>query len=136
MNKEVCLNLYYVYDDQGIIYSLRIHPYVIEGSDEKKLNFLRERAPYDYLIARPFEIPKNFYIFINNERVPVGHITMLKTLDSPLAIFEDAIKEVEDSFPAQSAISISESPIICITALRGDEDGNIYPCNNHYELFK
>ena len=94
------------------------------------------RPPYDFLIARPFEIPKRFHIIINDDRVPFGHISMLQTLDSPLAIFEDAIKLVEESFPAQSNISIKDYPLFCITALLGDEDGVVHPYDNNYELFE
>lgn len=56
-DREVVLNLWYVRDEEGVIYSLRVKAYVIEGTDEEKLTFLQERAKLDYLIAEPFEIP-------------------------------------------------------------------------------
>ena len=38
-NIEVGLNLWYVYDEKSIIYSLRVKPYVLEGTEEQKLSF-------------------------------------------------------------------------------------------------
>ena len=61
-NIEVGLNLWYVFDEKSIIYSLRVKPYVLEGTEEQKLSFLKKRAMLDYLIAEPFSIPKKFHI--------------------------------------------------------------------------
>jgi hypothetical protein len=47
--------------------------------------------------------------------------------DSLIALFEDAIVEMGKAFPAQSKIKVSECPLVCITPLAGDEDGNIKP---------
>ncbi len=46
---EIILNLWYVRDDEGIIYSLRARPYVIYGSDENKTSFLKSFADQDHL---------------------------------------------------------------------------------------
>ncbi len=35
--REVILNLWYVRDEEGIIYSLRAKAYVADGSDEEKI---------------------------------------------------------------------------------------------------
>jgi hypothetical protein len=60
--REVILNLWYVRDEEGIIYSLRAKPYVGDGTDEQKLEFLLKRAKLDYLIAEPFEVPVRFHV--------------------------------------------------------------------------
>jgi hypothetical protein len=44
---EVVLNLWYVRDDEGVIYSLRAKAYVVDGSEEEKLAFLQARAALD-----------------------------------------------------------------------------------------
>ena len=110
MGHEVIMNLWYVRDEEGIIYSLRAKAYVAGGSDEEKLKLLQERASLDYLIAEPFEIPTRFHVTIGasggGKKMPVGHVSMLQTLDSPIALFEDAIKGIETRFPAQSKISV------------------------------
>ena len=73
---------------------MRAKAYVASGSDEEKLKFLQERASLDYLIAEPFEIPARFHVTVGagsgGKRMPVGHVSMLQSLDSPIALFEDA----------------------------------------------
>ena len=121
MNREVVLNLWYVRDEEGIIYSLRIKAYVTEGSDEEKLAFLQERARLDYLLAEPFEIPERFHLTIgvghDAKEMPVAHVSMLKTLDTPIALFEDAIRTIESRFPAQSDLTVPRDPLVCSTPL-------------------
>jgi hypothetical protein len=130
-DREVILNLRYVCGEKGTSYSLRVKAYVAEGAEEEKLAFLQDRARLDYLISEPFEIPERFHVNIGLGRearkMPVGHIAMLKTLGSPIAIFEDAIKTIEDRFPAQSGVSISQDPLVCTTALMQNAEGVIEP---------
>jgi len=131
MNREVALNLWYVRDEEGIIYSLRIKAYVTEGSDEEKLAFLQERARLDYLIAEPFEIPGRFHLTIgvghDAKKTPVAHVSMLETLDTPIALFEDAIRTIESRFPAQSDLNVPQDPLICTTPLMQNKFGIIDP---------
>jgi hypothetical protein len=54
---EICANLWYMIDNRGFIYGLRIKLYVCDGSEEEKLCFLRSRAYADYLVATPFPLP-------------------------------------------------------------------------------
>lgn len=130
-NREVGLNLWYVRDEEGIIYSLRAKAYVVEGTDEEKLAFLQERATLDYLIADPFEVPKRFNFISgvghDEKEMPVGHIAMIETMDSPIALFEDAIKVIEKRFPAQSDLSIPQDPLVCTTPLMPNKHGIIEP---------
>ena len=128
---EVVLNLWYVEDEQGVIYSLRAKAYCCRGSDEEKLAFLQERSLLDYLIAGPFEIPSRFHIAVGSgaeeKRLPVAHSSMIQTLDSPIALFEDAIQVLEEGMPVQSEISIPSDPLVCTTALRQGDDGTLQP---------
>ena len=55
---EIIMNLWYVIDDLGVIYSLRARCYVHSGSDEEKLAFLRSCAETDFLIAQSFPVPE------------------------------------------------------------------------------
>ena len=128
---EAILNLWYVRDEEGIIYSLRAKVYAGEGSDEEKLSFLQHRARLDYLIAEPFEIPARFHLTIgtgqNSKKMPVTHISLLETLDTPIALFEDAIQSLEARFPAQSDVAVSEDPLVCMTPLMQNSEGTIEP---------
>lgn len=130
-DREVVLNLWYVRDEEGIIYSLRVKAYLIEGTDEEKLAFLQERARLDYLIAEPFEIPERFHLTTgvgrNAKRMPVAHVNMLETLDSRIALFEDAFKTIENRFPAQSDLNIPQDPVVCSTPLMQNKLGIIEP---------
>jgi len=130
-NREIVLNLWYVHDEHGIIYSLRAKAYVCEGSEEDKLSFLQQRALLDYLVAEPFEVPKPFHLKIiegaDSTIMPVGHISVLQKFDNPIALFEDAIKMLESRMPAQSEIEISQDPLICTTPLFQNELGIISP---------
>ena len=130
-NREVIVNLWYIKDDEGVIYSLRAKAYVGVGSDEEKLEFLQQRASLDYLVADPFEIPRRFHIQIGTGRnsvvMPVADVYMLQTLDSPIALFEDALKAIESRFPAQNQLGIPQDPLVCTTPLMQNKKGVIEP---------
>ena len=129
---EIVLNLWYVHDREGFIYSLRGRLYVGVGSEDEKIELLQHFALIDYLIARPFPIPEAFHIhFLGAEsevKLPVAyrrvHIDMKNT---PLRIFEDAIRILNDEIPAQTKLEIPCSPIVCITPLLAEDDGRIRP---------
>lgn len=129
--KEVILNLWYLRDEEGFIYSLRVKAYIGEGTEEEKLAFLKQRAILDYLIAAPFKIPKQFHIMFGTSDdakvMPVTHVSMLEFFSSPIALFENAIKTIEKRMPAQSMIEIPPNPIVCITPLMQNIHGVIEP---------
>jgi hypothetical protein len=130
-NAEVIVNLWYVADSEGLIYSLRAKPYLGAGSDADKLHFLRERALLDYLVAEPFSIPERFHIRVGIgvefKVMEVAHLSMLQTLDSPIALFEDALKSLESRFPPQSNMRIPQDPLVCTTTLIQNEQGVLEP---------
>ncbi|MEK6301618.1 MAG: hypothetical protein AABO41_12920 [Acidobacteriota bacterium] len=137
---EIMFSLWYVHGGDGLIYSLRARAYVCTGNEEEDLAFLQRLAPTDYLIAKPFSIPEPFHIRqavmgeAEDEILPVAHVSVvtrnavaLGLVDSRIAIFEEAIKQLGKEFPAQSRLRVPENPLVCITPLVGDEDGNIEP---------
>ena len=131
-NREVIVNLWYVMDENGFIYSLRVKAYVGTGSVTEKLEFLRQRSFLDYLIAEPFEIPERFHVRIgpDSETMPIAQVAILRVLDSRIALFEDALKVIEGRFPSQSHIDIPEEPLVCTTPLIQNERGVIEPTEN------
>lgn len=129
---EIVANLWYVMDDQGFIYSLRIKPYVCEGTDNEKLSFLKSRTYLDYLVARPFSVPARFNTnFIETDgsetKYAVVHHDDAIRLGGIDQLFFDGLDELQKELPAQTKLSIPESPLIKVTALVGDENGNIVP---------
>lgn len=129
--REIILNLWYVHDYNGIIYSLRAKAYIGEGTEEENLSFLQQRAPLDYLVAEPFEVPERFHMKVDEDGtpivMPVGHISLLQMLESRIAIFEDAIRTIESRIPAQTKLDISKNPLVCITPLSQNEHELIVP---------
>ena len=126
MEEEIILNLWYVYDDKGIIYSLRIKPYVMIGSDGEKIEFLKERARHDYLVACPFPIPNEFKTQIEGKIYDVALIEIVNT-GNAIALFEEAIQQTEKLLPMQTELSIPESPIVVITPLFADNNDKLIP---------
>ncbi|WP_298268552.1 hypothetical protein [Geobacter sp.] len=131
---EIVANLWYVMDNQGFIYSLRIKPYVCGGSDEVKLAFLKSRAYLDYLIARPFSVPQRFCTTIvegdgSETTYAVIHHDDAIRLGGIDQLFFEGLDELQKDLPAQTELKIPESPLIKVTALTVDENGKIVPCD-------
>ena len=129
--QEIILNLWYVIDDEGLIYSLRARCYVHSGTDEEKLAFLQKYAETDYLVAQPFPVPERFHITIvdgdKEQRVPMASYSGILGSVPFISLFEDAIQGMGKGLPAQTKLIIGQDPIVCMTPLLGDEDGNLRP---------
>lgn len=124
---EIIINLWYVYDDLGLIYSLRARTYIRSGSEEEKLKYLQEHALTDYLIAKPFSIPEPYHNIIDGVKTPVFPVKLFNVFNYRMELFEDAIIELEKDLPIQTKYSIPKEPLVCITPLKGDDSGNIFP---------
>ena len=122
MTTEIILNLWYVVDNLGYIYSLRARAYIGEGTDEEKLEYLRDHATKDYLIARIFPIPQKYHI----EGKPIFHKAGLDLME-PIDLFSEAIETLQRDLPSQTPMDIPTKPLVCITPLFGDDRGNIRP---------
>jgi hypothetical protein len=137
--QEIILNLWFVIDDEGLIYSLRARCYVHSGTDEEKLAFLQSSAVTDYLIAQSFSIPERFHTTIIHdgvsEMVPMATYSGIRATVPFSALFEDVIQEMEKQIPKQTSLQVGQKPIICMTPLLGDEDGNMRPLTENYERF-
>lgn len=130
---EIVANLWYVMDyDDGFIYSLRIMLYVAGGSDEEKLALLRSRAYLDYLVARPFPIPNRFRTTFRNPsgkdvEKPVVHHDSMRSLGGVDQLFFDGLDVMKKDLPAQTSLTIPESPLTKVTALVGLPNGDVIP---------
>ena len=114
-NPEIILNLWYVCDDQGVIYSLRARAYVGTGSDQEKSALLQKFAAVDYLIARIFPIPPKLHI----QGQPVYHKAALDLMDSSIDLFAEAIQAIQRDLPSQTPLDIPSKPLICVTPSSG-----------------
>lgn len=128
---EIILNLWYVYDDHGFIYSLRARCYVRTGTDEEKLEFLRQLAQSDYMVAQMFPIPERFHTtFVEGSEKRKMAVIALDSLD-PLGgvqiLFEDAFQQLESELPRTTDLSIGRDPLVCITPLLMDDNNQFQP---------
>jgi len=122
---EIVLNLWYVCDEMGAIYSLRAKCYVEIGDDQQKLEFLQIRATKDYLVATPFAVPENFYTTVEGKSALKLAVVLLKALEEiggAQVLFEDAFVEMEKRLPGQTKLTIGGRPLVCITPLLCDGD--------------
>lgn len=131
---EIILNLWYIFDDTGMVYSLRARAYVRSGSDEEKLAFLQRFAETDYLIARPFPVPERFHTTVTDgegkRKMPVVLMRLLETQGGPVTaadLFGEAFKKIQEDLPAQTRLTIPTDPLICLTGLRANDSGNVRP---------
>jgi hypothetical protein len=136
--QEIILNLWYVIDDDGLIYSLRARCYVHSGTDDEKLAFLRSLAETDYLIAQPFPIPEWAHTTIHegetSRKLPVALYEGLRASGHFGRLFEEAYQTMQSQLPVQTKLGIGQDPLVCITPLRGDEDGNMRPLTANTEM--
>lgn len=130
---EIVANFWYVIDDQGFIYSLRIKLYVCQGPEEIKLNFLKSRAFCDYLVAKPFPVPERFstrfqgYDGSETIKYPVIHHDNAAVLGGIDQLFYDGLDQMQQDLLAQMKMTIPDSPLIKVTALTLSEDGSLVP---------
>lgn len=135
--QEIILNLWYVIDDEGLIYSLRARCYVHSGTDEEKLAYLRSFAETDYLIAQSFPIPEDYHLTMDygdrQEKLPMATYKGLRETGHFHMLFEKVYESMHGQLPEQTKLSIGQSPLVCVTPLRGDEDGNLSPLTENTE---
>ena len=126
---EIILNLWYVHDKMGVIYSLRARAYVGMGTEEEKLELLQRNAMLDYLIATPFPVPERFHTTIiegdGRKKMPVALKSAIESTVGLRNIFEDVFVEMEKALPAQTKLSIGPRPLVCITPVLGDDKGEL-----------
>jgi len=128
---EVILNLWYVYDDKGVIYFLLARAYVATGSERDKLDLLHKFAGCDHLVARWFPIPERFHTNVVSETgetsVPVIHSGDVRSIGGAEVLFEDAITELEKELPTLGRMSIGKNPLYCLTPLLLEVTGELVP---------
>lgn len=131
MKPEIILNLWYVYDEHGMIYKLLARAYVHTGTDDEKLAFLRGLAPTDYMLAQWFPLPDRFHTTIHEgsetRKMAVASIDALELSVGIQNIFEDAYQQIEKDLPEWTKLRIGKGPLVCITPLFVDENNELHP---------
>jgi hypothetical protein len=105
--------------------------YVAIGTEEEKLALLRQFAVMDYRVASVFPLPGRFHTTFHsskgNYKLPVIGIDSLDLLGGVHVLFEDAFVALENAFPATTKLTIGPTPLVCITPLLGNEEGELIP---------
>lgn len=124
---EVVFNLWYVYDESGIIYFLLGRSYAGVAADAENLAMLLERASIDHRVAQYFPLPARFHTKVvedSKERdVPLIHTSSLGVLGGPEVLFSEAILQLQARVHAMSGLALSQKPLVCITPLLLGVDG-------------
>src|SRR5690606_11767902 len=100
-----------------------------------KLEYLKKHSLTDYLIAKPFPLPKYAKMrFVNlddeeEQCLPVIHTNALIGFGGIEGLFGEVYEAMEKDLPAQSIISIPEDPLVVITPLLFKNE-EIYPYIN------
>ena len=122
MNKEIILNLWAYSDARTkLISSLSVKSYERSGSDDKKLKFLDSRRGKDFRYLKKHPIPSRF-AYAENDSLSYGfmHIDILNA--TPIAIFEDIIKNIETKLYPKI---IDKFPLCVLTLLHVHQDQTV-----------
>ncbi len=97
---ETILNIY-LEIKRGTVISFRAKSYMMEGDDSAKINYLKEKAPYDYDTAFVFDSPKNK----KGEFMTYKNFTKLEKQGMQYQLFEEIFEKFR----------VPQNPLICVT---------------------
>lgn len=98
--QEIILNIY-LNIENGFLTSLKAVSYKQSGSDEEKVNFLKEKAADDFFSAFVFDAPINE----KGEYMPFKKFQKLIKQGKETAFFEEIFEKFE----------VPDQPLICVT---------------------
>ena len=119
---EICLNLWYIFDDSGVCYALRARSYALSGTDAQKLSVLHRLAIDDWRTAALFPIPENYRIVSEHGTITGVFYLGDKTTEDIVALFEPALVVMQSGFPGDCTLSISDQPLLVLTPLYLHDD--------------
>jgi hypothetical protein len=131
---ELCFNLWYFFDDSGIVLRIAGKAYALRGSDEEKLAALHLMAGTDHLTATQGKVPERFVIHTEHGELKSA---------APVHFFHDndanaygaLIDQIERDLPKgirsvgsnyeHFTMKIPQQPLIVTTAVYEREDGEL-----------
>lgn len=105
---EIILNIYLIISN-GIVEEFRAVSYTHEGSDDKKIEFLKSNAKADFNKSFYFDAPSDK----NGKFMSYNKFYKLEKRGMHLQLFEEIFEK----------FSVTEHPLICVTPV---VDGEIY----------
>lgn len=152
MNQELIVNLWAYFEANGsLVYALSGKVYSCVGTDIEKISLLQKLAPTDYVTAKKHQLPDRFSCSYTDGSV-IPRATFLDAVKEPnIQLFNEIFVNLENELPPlikftglemqQIKQSLPESPLVIITVLYEDPEGNIRPmisdqdrewANQHY----
>lgn len=93
---EIVLNLWYVIDEgTGYVYCLLGRAYVMTGTDEEKLERLRQLSSTDYLLADRIRVPENFTVILPDQKEMKGYADPADIRENIGWIYEEIYQRLE-----------------------------------------
>lgn len=106
---EIILNIYLVINND-LVEAFKAFAYLMEGGDDRKIEFLKSRAEEDYSKAIVFDSPTDRHgKFMNYNK-----FHKLEKSGMHFQLFEEIFKKFQ----------VPENPLVCVTPV---VDGKIYP---------
>lgn len=97
---ETILNIYIIIEN-GFVTAFKVKPYEMEGGDDNKILFLKNRVREDYTSAFHFDAPQNKY----EEFMKYSKFAKLEKQGMHFQLFEKIF----------SSFNVAEHPLICVT---------------------
>ena len=130
MEKEIIFNLWYVINPQKYIVYLKAKPYVYaaDEEDEDKLDFLVERAKWDFEVAKDYPLPKDLVAHFEKNTdyigIPQFYVQMP---EAEMDLFEEVFLIIEKELPQNCNLKLPAQVLNVLTPLHISVDGKIMP---------
>jgi hypothetical protein len=136
---EIVFNLWYLTDEStGLVYSLLGRAYAMAGSDEEKLDRLRDLAWTEWMLSKRYRVPERFEVVNALDGTKQSRLIdprMLSISEHLPEVFEEVFQELEKEFPPKFVMKgdqfvampqvASPSPLMVCSFLVEDEIGNV-----------
>lgn len=105
---EIILNIYLIINN-GFVEEFKAFSYQVEGGDDYKINYLKERAAEDFSKAYHFDAPSDKH----GKFMSYNKFSKLERRGRQFELFEEIF----------SSFNVPEKPLICVTPV---VDGKIF----------
>lgn len=95
---ELCINAWYFVDESGIVMRLAAKLYALRGTDQEKLQVLRNLAATEHITAKMGKVPSNFKVVMSDGALE-GAVTQAHVQSDPVPIFNQLFSEIEEELP-------------------------------------
>lgn len=137
MSKGLVANLWYHYDsNSGFISAIAGRGYILDGSDDEKVQILQKLAATDYLYAKWLPVPDRYVVHLHEPATgrekEVKGVVSVRELDVlGLSLFAEVLTQIESEVPKneyrlvfeKQIWKVDEKPLYCMTGICEKEAG-------------